>query len=199
MPVSMRIRLADPDRDAAQVAGIYRSAVEGSVASFEEVAPGADEMADRIRRTIFRTPWLVAEEDEPAAIVGYAYAALHHERAGYRWSVDVSAYVRVDRRGRGVGRALYDTLVPMLVRQGFVNAYAGIALPNQASVALHEALGMRRIGVYERVGFKLEAWHDVAWYGMRISEPALPPAEPTTLLDQGPLPLPAVVPERLTS
>lgn len=71
----MRIRLADPDRDAAQVAGIYRSAVEGSVASFEEVAPGADEMADRIRRTIFRTPWLVAEEDEPAAIVGYAYAA----------------------------------------------------------------------------------------------------------------------------
>ncbi len=178
MPASMRIRLADPDRDATQVSGIYGAAVEGSVASFEEIAPGADEMAERIRGTLLRTPWLVAE-DEGAAVVGYAYAAVHRERAGYRWSVDVSAYVRVDRRSRGVGRTLYDALFPMLKRQGFVNAYAGIALPNPPSVALHEALGMSCIGVYERVGFKFGAWRDVAWYGMRISEPALPPAEPT--------------------
>ncbi len=180
MPASMRIRLADPDRDATQVSGIYGAAVEGSVASFEEIAPGADEMAERIRGTLLRTPWLVAE-DEGAAVVGYAYAAVHRERAGYRWSVDVSAYVRVDRRGRGVGRTLYDALFPMLKRQGFVNAYAGIALPNPPSVALHEALGMSCIGVYERVGYKFGAWHDVAWYGMRLSEPALPPDEPTRL------------------
>ncbi len=177
----MRIRLADPDRDAAEVAGIYRPAVEASAASFEEVAPKASEIAERIRHTLRRTPWLVAEDDRRDGVVGYAYAAPHHERAGYRWSVNISAYVHADWRGRSVGRALYDALLPMLERQGFVNVYAGIALPNPASVALHEAIGMRRIGVYERVGFKFGAWHDVAWYGMRIVEPALHPAEPIPL------------------
>jgi len=181
MTGSTRIRFADPDRDAAQIAGIYRPAVDHSAVSFEEVAPGAREMAQRIRDTLQRTPWLVAEGDEPDGVFGYAYAASHRERAGYRWSVDVSAYVRADRRGRRVGRALYEVLFPMLRRQGFVNVYAGIALPNSASVALHEAIGLRRIGVYERVGYKLGAWHDVAWYGMRLSEPALPPDEPTPL------------------
>lgn len=181
MSASTRIRLADPDRDAAGIAGIYRTAVEGSTVSFEEVAPDAGEMAQRIRHTLDRTPWLVAEADEPDDAVGYAYAASHRERAGYRSSVDVSAYVHAGWRGRGIGRALYDALIPMLGRQGFVNVYAGIALPNPASVALHEAIGMRRIGVYERVGFKFGAWHDVAWYGLRMAEPELPPLEPIPL------------------
>ena len=111
--------------------------------------------------------------------MGYAYAGRHGERAGYRWSVDISAYVHPDRRGQGVGRHLYDTLLPIIRRQGFVNVYAGISLPNPASVALHEAIGMRLIGVYERVGYKRGAWHDVGWYGMRIAEPSGPPDEPT--------------------
>lgn len=179
------IRLADPDRDAAATAAIYRPAVESSIATFEEVAPSPDEMARRIRSTLPRTPWLVAT-DSDTAVVGYAYAGIHRERAGYRWSVDISAYVRPDRHGRGIGRRLYDELLPILRRQGFVNAYAGIALPNPASVALHEAIGMRRIGVYERVGWKLGAWVDVAWFGMRISEPADPPAEPIPLHEVGP-------------
>ena len=85
---------------------------------------------------------------------------------------------RAEAQGRGVGRALYDALIPMLRDQGFVNVYAGITLPNPASVALHEAIGMRRIGVYERVGWKFGAWRDVAWYGMRIAEPHGAPPEP---------------------
>jgi L-amino acid N-acyltransferase YncA len=178
------IRLADADRDAAAIAAIYRPSVESSIATFEEVAPSPDEMARRVRSTLARTPWLVAT-DADGAVVGYAYAGIHRERAGYRWSVDVSAYVRPDRHGRGIGRCLYDELLPILRRQGFVNAYAGIALPNPASVALHEAIGMRRIGVYERVGWKLGAWVDVAWFGMRISEPADPPAEPIPLAEDG--------------
>lgn len=176
----LRVRLADPDRDAAAVAEIYRPAVDASMASFEAVAPDAAEMARRIRTTIARTPWLVAA-DGATGVIGYAYAGPHAERAGYRWSVNVSAYVHPDHQGRGIGRRLYGELLPILRRQRFVNVYAGITLPNPASVALHVAIGMRRIGVYERVGWKLGAWHDVAWYGLRIAEPSEPPAEPIPL------------------
>jgi phosphinothricin acetyltransferase len=179
--VPLRIRLADPERDAAGIAAIYAPAVERSSATFEEVTPSPGDMADRIVRTLERSPWLVAEEDDPADVVGYACAALHRERAGYRWSVDISVYVRADHRGRGTGRALYEVLLPMLQRQRFVNVFAGIALPNAASVAIHEAIGMRRIAVYEGVGFKFDAWHDVAWYGLRMAEPGLPLAEPVSL------------------
>jgi L-amino acid N-acyltransferase YncA len=173
----MEIRLADPERDAPAVAAIYRPHVTDGLASFEEVAPDADEMARRIAATLERTPWLVAESPDGGPVIGYAYAAVHRERAGYRWSADVSVYVAASARGRGVGRALYDTLISMLHEQGFVNVYAGITLPNPASVALHEGIGMRRIGVYERVGWKHGAWHDVAWYGMRIAEPEGRPPE----------------------
>jgi phosphinothricin acetyltransferase len=85
--------------------------------------------------------------------------------------------------GRGLGRRLYEELLSVLRRQGFVNAYAGIALPNQASVALHEGIGMKLVGVYERVGFKFGAWHDVAWYGMRLSDPVGVPPEPILVPD----------------
>jgi L-amino acid N-acyltransferase YncA len=176
----LEIRLADPDRDAEPIASIYRPAVEDTAASFEESAPDAAEMARRIRAILPLTPWLVAVGDREQ-VVGYAYASPHRERAGYRWSVDVSAYVHADWRGRGVGRSLYDTLLPMLANQRFVNVYAGIALPNPASVALHESVGMRRIGVYQRVGYKFGAWHDVAWYGVRIADPSTPPDEPIPL------------------
>ena len=176
----VRIRLADPARDAGAIADIYRPAVDETIASFEAVAPDAAEMARRIRSTLERTPWLVAVAGE--SVIGYAYAGMHRDRAGYRWSVDVSAYVHPDWHGRRIGRGLYDELIPILRRQGFVNVYAGIALPNPASVALHESIGMQRIGVYERVGWKpAGGWLDVAWFGMRIADPSEPPAEPIPL------------------
>ena len=173
------VRMADPDRDGAAIADIYAPSVIGGVASFEEVAPDAAEMAQRIRVTRERTPWLVAEAD--GVVAGYAYADRHRERPGYRWAVNISVYVADDFTGRGIGRGLYDRLLELLRRQGFANAYAGITLPNPASVALHEAIGMRRIGVYERVGYKLGAWHDVAWYGLRLTDPAGDPPEPIPL------------------
>jgi L-amino acid N-acyltransferase YncA len=179
----MSIRPADPDLDAAAVAAIYRPAIETTIASFEEPAPDAGIMAARMRTTLERYPWLVATDG--GTVVGYAYAGPHAERAGYRWSVNVSAYVDPAFHGRGIGRRLYDELLATLGRQGFVNVYAGIALPNPASVALHEAIGMRRIGVYERVGFKLDAWHDVAWYGLRLTDPPGAPPEPIPLPELG--------------
>lgn len=173
------IRLADPEPDAQRVAAIYRPAVETTVASFEEVPPSAAEMAERMRATLERLPWLVAAAD--GEVVGYAYAGAHRARAGYRWSVDVSVYVDPGRQGRGIGRALYTELFELLRRQGYVNMYAGVTLPNPASVGLHERMGMRLVGVYERVGLKFGAWHDVAWYGLRVAEPGGVPSDPIPL------------------
>jgi L-amino acid N-acyltransferase YncA len=175
------VRLADPETDAAAVAAIYRPAVTSSLASFEEEPPTVADMAERMRTTLVRTPWLVAEAD--GEVIGYAYAGPHHQRAGYRWSVNISVYVAPAHARRGVGRRLYDELLALLRRQGFVNVYAGITLPNPASIALHEAIGMRRIGVYEGVGFKLGAWHDVAWYHLRLADPEGAPSEPIPLPD----------------
>jgi L-amino acid N-acyltransferase YncA len=171
------IRLADPETDAGACAAIYRRSVEFSIVSFEEVPPTEREMADRIAATLTLTPWLVAEDDRD--VVGYAYAGRHRERAGYRWSVDISAYVRHDRQGRGIGAALYASLIPTLAAQGFANVYAGITQPNPASVGLHRSIGMELVGVYREVGYKLGAWRDVAWYQLRLDPPiGDPPAEP---------------------
>ncbi len=124
------------------------------------------------------TPWLVAEDPESGRVIGYAYASRHRERAGYRWSVDISVYVDREWHRRGVGRALYAELIPILRRQGMVNVYAGIAVPNPGSVGLHESLGMKQIGMYEKVGFKFGTWPDVAWFAMRLNEPTETPQEP---------------------
>jgi phosphinothricin acetyltransferase len=175
----MSIRLADPERDAERVAGIYRPHVAEGLVSFEEVPPTTEQMTDRIRSTLAWTPWLVAEVD--GEVAGYAYASRHRERAGYRWSVDISVYIDDRWHRRGLGRALYAELLNLLRRQGFVNVFAGITMPNPGSVGLHEEIGMRRIGVYEKVGYKLGEWHDVAWFGMRLIEPADPPQEPIPL------------------
>jgi L-amino acid N-acyltransferase YncA len=174
------VRLADPDADAAGVTAVYRPAVEATVATFEEVAPAPEEMADRMRGILGRTPWLVAA-DEAGAITGYAYASPHRERAGYRWSVDISVYVDPAHQGRGIGRALYDVLLDLLRRQRYLNVFAGIALPNEPSVSLHRAVGMATIGVYPQVGWKHGRWVDVAWFGMRLADPDEPPAEPIPL------------------
>jgi len=161
------IRVAIP-QDAAAFAAIYAPIVTDTHISFEEQAPSVDEMRGRITATLVSMPWLAAEID--ARIAGFAYAARHRERAGYRWSVDVSCYVDTHFRGRGVGRALYERLLRILDEQGFYRAYAGIALPNDASVGLHHALGFEPIGVYRRVGWKAGAWYDVAWFGRDLGD-----------------------------
>lgn len=165
------VRVADPARDAERIAAIYWPYVEDSIISFEEVAPSAAVVAARMAHVLELAPWLVAL-DENRRVIGYAYASRHRDRAGYRWSVDLTAYVDPECHGRGVGKALYAELLPTLRRQRFINAYAGIGLPNAASVGLHTSIGMSLIGVYEKVGWKLGSWVDVAWYGMRLTDPS---------------------------
>ena len=172
----MRIRFA-AETDASQLLEIYTPAVTGTPISFEETPPSPAEMAGRIRRTLERYPWLVCDGDGRAS--GYAYAAVFRDRAAYQWSVEVSAYVHTEARRRGVARGLYTSLFEILRIQGFVNAFAGVALPNEASVALHESLGFETVGIYEQVGYKQEGWHDVGWWQLRLREPISPPPEPT--------------------
>ncbi len=159
------IRAVTPD-DAAGIAAIYRPIVEQTVISFEEIAPGEPEMRGRIASTTATHPWLVC--DDGGEVLGYAYARRWRERAAYRWSVETTAYVRNDARKRGIGRALYRALFGTLEAQGFHRAFAGIALPNDASVALHENVGFTRVGTFHEAGRKFEAWIDVVWYERAI-------------------------------
>jgi L-amino acid N-acyltransferase YncA len=167
---SLRIRDADPTRDAAACAAIYAPHVEESPISFEERAPSAEEMAARIERYLASHAWLVAERD--GRLVGYAYACAHRERPAYRWAVDVSVYVADGQQGRGVGRALYEALFACLREHGFRVAFAGVTLPNPASVALHESLGFEPIGVARGIGWKHGAWRDVGWWQLHLAPEA---------------------------
>ena len=140
-------------------------------------------MRSRIVKTLAFFPWLALELD--GRVMGYAYAGRHRERAAYQWSVDVSCYVHADVRGRGVGRRLYTELLRLLKAQGFFNAFAGITLPNAASVALHESIGFERIATYHQVGFKMGAWHDTGWWQLRLNPSTEPPAPPRALRELG--------------
>lgn len=158
---------------------IYAPVVEETVISFETEVPSVAEMRDRIAGVSPTWPWLVA--DDAGRVVGYAYASRHRERGAYRWAVDVSAYVAPDARGAGIGRTLYQALIRILRLQGFYRAYAGIALPNDASVGLHRSVGFELVGIYRRVGFKLGRWNDVAWYGLTLHDDVATPTDPTPL------------------
>jgi phosphinothricin acetyltransferase len=169
--------MARPE-DAPALAAIYGHYVETSVISFEVERPSVAEMGARLAACVAIAPWLVFEER--GEVTGYAYASKHRERAAYRWSIDTSVYVRPEARGRGIGRALYTSLLALVRAQGFFVAHAGITLPNAASVRLHEAMGFTPVGVYAAVGFKDGAWHDVGWWRLALRAPAAPD-EPMTL------------------
>lgn len=171
------IRTADPDRDAAACVAIYTPFVATGATSFEQEPPGSAEFAARIAATLETYPWLVAERG--GDVVGYAYACPHRSRPAYRWAVEVSVYVGEGQRRSGCGRALYGELVERLREQGFQVACAGITLPNEASVALHESMGFVPVGVYRRIGWKYGAWRDVGWWQLELV-PAddRPPPEP---------------------
>jgi L-amino acid N-acyltransferase YncA len=186
MTAGVAIRMAGVG-DAAAIAAIYRRYVTEAVTSFEVTPPSTAEMARRIETVLALAPWLVALDDAGAPI-GYAYASRHAERAAYRWSVDVTVYVREGDHRRGVGRALYGALFPLLRLQGFYVAHAGVTLPNAASVGLHESFGFRPVGVYRAVGWKLGAWRDVGWWQLPLQERPATPAPPLPLAEARELP-----------
>ena len=169
MPTPSRpIRLAHSE-DAPRIAAIYAPHVSERPTSFELDPPDAAAMAGRIAAVLRQWPWLVWDEGDGA--IAYAYASAHAERIAYQWSVNVSVYVDAAQQRRGLGRALYLRLFEILRAQGVYSAFAGITLPNAASVGLHGALGFQHVGVFRNAGYKLGAWHDVAWMGLALRQP----------------------------
>jgi L-amino acid N-acyltransferase YncA len=152
--------------DAAACAAIYAPFVSDSWVSFELVPPDAAEIAARIETYSASHAWLVAEADDH--VIGYAYGSPHRTREAYRPSCDVALYVDPAFARQGAGRALYTELLSRLAEQGCHAAFAGIALPNEASAGLHKALGFTPIGIYRDVGWKLEGWRDVEWWQRRL-------------------------------
>jgi phosphinothricin acetyltransferase len=161
-------------QDAAAIAAIYRPYVEDSCISFEEVPPTADDIAVRMANPMH--PWLVADDGGEA--VGYASTSPMRNRSAYRWSVETGIYLKRSAQGRGLGRALLIAHLELLERQGFVTAIAGISLPNDASVALHERLGFSLSGIEHGVGFKLGQWVDVGRWQKDLAPRCPAPAEP---------------------
>lgn len=174
-------RLAD-ESDAAAIAAIYRPYVVQSHFTFEETPPTPEEIGERIAGSIH--PWLVVEES--GRVVGYASTSPMRGRAAYRWSVETGVYLLQGAQGRGLGRQLLSAHLDLLQRQGFVTAIAGIALPNAASVALHERLGFTLSGIERGVGFKLGRWIDVGRWQRDLARRTSLPAEPISFAQAPP-------------
>lgn len=175
----MNIRIANPS-DGSDIAKIYAPIVKDTFISFEDIPPTSDEMSTRVEETLKTHPWLVVEEN--GHVIAYAYASPHRSRAAYKWSCDVSVYVSENARRTGTARTLYQHLFSTLIRQGYANAFAGIALPNKASVGFHERSGFKTIGVYPNVGFKNGSWRDVGWWSRPLQTLNDSPSQPLPFL-----------------
>jgi len=156
--------------DAAKIAEIYNHYVLNTAVTFETDAVSAAEMVDRIAGVAAaELPWLVAVESEQ--VLGYAYATRWRARAAYRHSVEVTVYLHQDARGRGLGSDLYCALFTRLQQQSIHAVIGGIALPNDASVHLHEKLGMKQVAHFEQVGHKFDRWIDVGYWQLILARP----------------------------
>lgn len=201
------IRLAT-EADIAPLLAISNWAAVNTPANFAIEPEPLDDWLESWRATHERHPWLVAVEDEascdgsvaddprpggpqtpgppsirpPSAIIGFAKASPHRGRCAYAYTAETSVYVHPEHHGRGVGRALYERLLPILKAQGYVTILAGITLPNSASQRLHESFGFRRIGVFQRVGWKFDQWHDVSYWQLDLQSDGPPMPPPTRIL-----------------
>jgi L-amino acid N-acyltransferase YncA len=149
--------------DASAIAQIYNHFITDTVVTFEEDRVSPEEMLRRMESVSSSAlPWVVAERD--GRVIGYAYATKWKERFGYRFSVEATVYLAPDAVGHGAGSALYAALFPLLQQRGIHAVMGGIALPNDASVALHEKFGMRKVAHFDAVGFKFDRWVDVGYW-----------------------------------
>lgn len=169
------IRVAK-ESDAEAIAEIYCPLVESSPITFEVAVPGLEDFKSRIREIGDRFPWLICEVNQQ--VVGYAYGSPYRAREAYRWSAEASIYVGREFQRKGIASALYQKLFSALAIQGYRNVYAGITLPNTASVYLHRSIGFEEIGVFKKAGYKLGAWHDVSWWQLKLREHDPSPADP---------------------
>ena len=154
------VRPASP-QDAAACVAIYRPYVQDTAISWEIEVPTVGEMAARIAAARDTHEWLVLERDDQ--IIGFAYAHAFNRLATYQWSAQTGIYINVDHHRAGGGRKLYTQLLRRITERGYRRAFAGITQPNEASNGFHRSFGFQDAGVYRRVEWKHDSWHDVAW------------------------------------
>ncbi len=161
----MEIRSALP-RDVPDMLEIYGPCIRDTIISFESEVPSVEAFTERLSSYQSKLPWIVLEENHK--VIGYAYASPHRERAAYRWSCEVSVYVHSDHRRKGVAQQLYARLFDLLKDFDIHMCFAGISLPNPASVKCHESFGFTPIGVYHEIGYKFGQWIDVGWWEKKM-------------------------------
>lgn len=170
-----KVRLATTD-DAAQIIEIYSPNILDAAISFETEVPSAEEMQNRIEMILQKYPWIVCEVN--GKIVGYVYASKHRDREAYQWSCECTIYMHNDFKGKGIGKELYQLLFEILKLLRFRNVYAGITLPNEGSITIHEKCGFQHFATYENIGYKFGAWHSVGWWKLQILDHDLQPPPP---------------------
>ncbi len=153
-------------KDAHQIAAIYNYYILNSIITFEETSIDAVEMSHRITSVITEFPWLVYEID--GQIIGYAYASKWKGRCAYKYSVESTVYLKNGAQAKGVGTQLYTELIKRLKHLKIHSVIGGIALPNQASIRLHEKLGFKKAAHFKEVGYKFEKWIDVTYWELLI-------------------------------
>ena len=172
------IRMAEKS-DVARMLAIYAPYVRDTAISLEYDPPTLSEFEARYDRIASRYPWIVWEEG--GRVMGYAYADVALSRAAYQWDADLSIYLAPETRGKGVGHILYDWMEQKLRELGYVNLYALVTSDNAMSCRFHERRGYALLGVLRKSGFKFGRWHDVSWYGLRLTGDEVPVEPPRSI------------------
>lgn len=169
------------EEDTPQLLVILEPYILETAIAFEIDVPSMPSFHQRILSIDSKYPCLIIEDDS-SNILAYAYANEFRTKAAYAWSVESTVYVRSGQQGKGLGKIIYQALFELLKLQGFYNVYAGVALPNIASVALNRSTGFRELGIFENIGYKFERWHSTQWFQMRLND--ADPALPTKSIDE---------------
>lgn len=168
------IRIAQ-ESDASALLEIYAPFVVNTAITFDVQTPTLEEFVQKMKHIKQEAPYLVYEHE--GEVLGYAYASSHRQRAAYRWTRELSVYIREDAKSKKCGTALYTSLLELLRCQNYRTVLAGITLPNIPSVNFHERLGFYPVGVYDNIGFKLGKSHRVGWWQLMLQEPQEPAKE----------------------
>ena len=179
MEISNKIIRLATSKDAEAILNIYAPYIQHTSITFEQDVPSLKDFESRIMDYLKSWPWLVCEMD--GKLAGYAYASRYRERVCYQWSVECSVYIHNDYQQAGLGNVLYEGLMKILKKQGFINVYAVINLPNPKSVSFHERFGFKWFATYDHVGFKLGEWKNVGWWQLMLNELADDPPSPILL------------------
>ena len=180
----VQVRVANAS-DARQILEIYTPYILDTAFTFETEVPSEADFKERIQKNLQARPWLVCTLD--GSVICYVYASGHRERAAYQWCCESSVYTKKDFQGMGIGRELYKVLFLILKMQGYRNIYAGITLPNEPSIKLHEKCGFTHFATYDNIGYKLGEWKNVGWWKLSVNHYDRKPSPPIAFGEMDPI------------